>query len=217
MSTYTSWDEIENAIMNCRKCDLHKTRKNPVPGEGSKSAKIMFVGEAPGAVEDETGRPFVGPAGRLLTETMERLGLRRSEVYITNVLKCRPPENRDPREDEIEKCSPYLEAQIRLLKPRVVVALGRYAASWFLRRLGYEFSSILRNRGKVFRGVVCGIELSIVPTVHPAAALYNPRLRPYLESDIKLAIEELESVHRPGGRFRPKTLLDFISRGSSSV
>jgi DNA polymerase len=108
---------VHSEIVGCTKCELHKSRKNAVPGEGPADAKIMFVGEGPGQNEDELGRPFVGAAGRLLTELLESIGLSRSEVFITNIVKCRPPGNRAPRKPEIEACNPYLMSQIRLIKP----------------------------------------------------------------------------------------------------
>ncbi|RLG88128.1 MAG: uracil-DNA glycosylase [Thermoprotei archaeon] len=212
---FKSWSELEQAIINCRKCLLYKTRRNAVPGEGSKNAKLMFIGEAPGAVEDETGRPFVGAAGKLLTDTLEKFRLKRSEVYITNVIKCRPPGNRDPRDEEIENCSPYLESQILLIKPLVIVALGRFAAIWLLKRMGYHCQGIMKCRGRVYKGLLLGLEVSVIPTIHPAAALYNPRLRPIFESDLKLAIEEMALKERkiPSSKpkAKPKSLLDFIS------
>lgn len=215
---FSSWKELEQAIINCKKCLLHKTRKNAVPGEGSKNAKLMFIGEAPGAVEDETGRPFVGAAGKLLTETIEKFGLKRAEVYITNVIKCRPPSNRDPREEEIESCSPYLESQILLIKPSVIVALGRFAATWLLTRMGYHCQGIMKCRGKVYRGTLLGIEVNVIPTIHPAAALYNPRLRPLFESDLKLAIEKIISKEEKTitkiSKSKTRSLLDFISSSS---
>jgi DNA polymerase len=125
---------VHSEIVGCTKCELHKSRKNAVPGEGPADAKIMFVGEGPGQNEDELGRPFVGAAGRLLTELLESIGLSRSEVFITNIVKCRPPGNRAPRKPEIEACNPYLMSQIRLIKPRIVCALGTPAIATLLRR-----------------------------------------------------------------------------------
>src|SRR5881396_1192015 len=132
---------VHSEIIACTKCELHMSRKNAVPGEGPIDAKIMFVGEGPGQNEDEQGRPFVGAAGKLLTELLESIGIKRSDVFITNVVKCRPPSNRAPRKGEIETCNPYLMSQIRLVKPRIVCALGTPAIATLLgentRLLGY--------------------------------------------------------------------------------
>jgi len=120
--------EIAEQVRNCRKCDLWKTRKNAVPGEGNPHAEIMFVGEAPGENEDIEGKPFVGAAGKLLTKLItEVLGLKREDVFITNVVKCRPPQNRDPTEEEMTACSPYLRMQIDIIKPKLIVTLGRHS------------------------------------------------------------------------------------------
>lgn len=174
---------IEGKIKQCRKCRLWGTRTNAVPGEGPENAEIMFIGEAPGANEDRQGRPFVGAAGQLLTELLRKAGLSRDEVYITNVVKCRPPGNRDPRPDEIAACSPYLDAQIKIIKPRIIVTLGRHSTKYLLRKGGVNISGITRVRGKTFKIEIEGIPVTVVPTYHPAAALYNPRLKTILEKD----------------------------------
>jgi len=174
---------IEEEIKQCRKCRLWETRINAVPGEGPENAEVMFIGEAPGANEDRQGRPFVGAAGQLLTELLQKAGLSRDEVYITNVVKCRPPGNRDPRPDEIAACSPYLDAQIRVIKPKIIVTLGRHSTKYLLGKGGINVSGITRVRGKTFKIEIGGIPVTVVPTYHPAAALYNPRLRTVLEKD----------------------------------
>ena len=178
--------EIEDEIRSCKKCPLHLSRKNAVPGEGGISSGVMFVGEAPGYNEDIQGRPFVGAAGKLLTELIERvLGFKRSEVYITNVVKCRPPNNRDPEESEIEICSQYLERQIKAIRPSIVISLGRHSTLYFLSKAGVKARGIMSVRGKPYKVRVSGIPFTLFPTIHPAAALYNPNQRSIIEEDFK--------------------------------
>src|SRR5205807_880478 len=138
---------IHSEILECTKCELHKSRTNAVPGEGPYDAKIMFVGEGPGQNEDEQGRPFVGAAGKFLTELLESIGLKRSDVFITNIVKCRPPNNRAPRKSEIETCNPYLQSQIRLINPRILCALGTPAINTLIGvRLERCFSWMSKQR-----------------------------------------------------------------------
>jgi uracil-DNA glycosylase len=152
-------------VLVCPRCPLALTRTRAVPGEGPVDADILFVGEAPGYHEDAQGRPFVGPAGRFLDELLESIGLRRDQVYITNVVKCRPPKNRDPDPSEIGACVPYLERQIALLNPKLIVALGRFSmARWFPGK------SIMRIHGQAKR---VGDRM-VLPLIHPAAALHRP-------------------------------------------
>ncbi len=202
-------------IVNCRKCPLHRFRKNPVPGEGPLDAKIMFVGEAPGKTEDETGRPFVGAAGSLLTKLIEAAGLERNRVYITNIVKCRPPGNRDPTDEEVEACTPYLWRQVRIIRPRVIVALGRHAGRVLFRRAGLEWKTITAHHGRVYEAVIEGVPVKIIPTYHPAAALYKPPLRKVLEEDFRRAVAEAarEATGKPGKRgSAQKSLLDFLGK-----
>ncbi|MBT3941287.1 MAG: uracil-DNA glycosylase [Chloroflexi bacterium] len=172
----SSIDRIAAAVTSCTKCGLAGTRTHAVPGEGSDSPSIMFIGEGPGANEDQQGRPFIGRAGKLLDELLGVVPLRRSDVYITNVVKCRPPDNRDPLPEEVRACWPYLEAQIRLLKPHVIATLGRHAMNRFLpgTRISDE-----HGRATVWRDIV------VFPLYHPAAALRSTTLRQTLENDIR--------------------------------
>ena len=179
--------EIEEQIINCRKCPLWQKRRNAVPGEGNPSARVMFIGEAPGYQEDVEGRPFVGAAGKLLTSLIEDiLGLRREDVYITNVVKCRPPNNRDPKPDEIEACSPYLDRQISIIMPDIIVCLGRHSAKYILSKAGAKFKSILSIRGKINYLRVGEKEIRVIATIHPAAALYRPPWKKFLVEDFGL-------------------------------
>src|SRR5437588_4605392 len=156
---------IHSEILECTKCELHKSRTNAVPGEGPYDAKIMFVGEGPGQNEDEQDRPFVGAAGKFLTELLESIGLKRSDVFITNIVKSRPPNNRAPRKSEIETCNPYLKSQIRLINPRILCALGTLAITTLI---GAEYSASRFHGKSLTKG-----ELTIIPIYHPAAALYE--------------------------------------------
>lgn len=160
----------------CTKCALQYSRKKAVPGEGPANAEIMFIGEGPGFYENEQGRPFVGQAGKFLEELLAGIGLRREQVFIGNVVKCRPPSNRDPLPEELAACSDYLERQIQAINPRVIVTLGRYSMARFLPN-----AKISEVHGQAFQ--VKG--RTIVPMFHPAAALHQPSLRPMVERDFK--------------------------------
>ena len=177
---------IAKEIQKCTKCPLYKNRKNPVPGEGNPDSEIIFIGEAPGYHEDVQGRPFVGSAGKLLTELIEMIGLNRKNVFITNVVKCRPPTNRDPLKEEIDACKPYLFKQIEIIKPRIIVTLGRHSTLTILHHMGIKVHGISSVRGQIFKGELLGINVTVIPTYHPAAALYNPKLRRVLEEDFML-------------------------------
>jgi uracil-DNA glycosylase len=168
--------EVEEQILGCTYCDLSRTRTHAVPGSGNRTADIMFIGEAPGFHEDRNGEPFVGAAGKFLNEMLEAIDLDRSSVYITNVIKCRPPGNRDPLPDEIAACSGYIDRQIELIDPKVVVTLGRFSMSrWFPK----ERISRIHGRPKRFGNIV------VVPMYHPAAALHQGALRATIEADMK--------------------------------
>ncbi len=207
----SDWDELIKEIMSCKKCDLYKYRKNPVPGEGRLDADIMFIGEAPGAQEDEQGRPFVGAAGKLLTELIESIGLKREEVYITNVVKCRPPNNRDPTEEEIEACSPYLIRQIQLIKPKIIIALGRHAGRFLFTNAGLKWRNMTVMHGKVYDAELFGVKTKLLATYHPAAALYYPKLRPELEKDFTTIKKLYEEVVKGGQKKSRRTLLDYLN------
>jgi len=170
--------------MGCTKCELYKSRTRAVPGEGPHDAKVLFVGEGPGQNEDEQGRPFVGAAGKFLTELLESIGLKRSEVFITNIVKCRPPNNRAPRKGEIEACKSYLESQIRLINPRIICPLGTPAINTVI---GDEYSATKVHGKPIKQG-----ETIILPLYHPAAALYDNTLRDVLLQDFKILKDLLD-------------------------
>jgi uracil-DNA glycosylase family 4 len=166
--------QIADEIRVCTKCELHRTRTKSVPGEGPADARVMFIGEAPGWNEDQQGRPFVGAAGKFLEELLGIGGMKRDEVFITNVVKSRPPGNRDPLPDEIAACAPYLERQIEVIDPEVIVTLGRFSmARWFP---GERISRIHGQPKRVGRRL-------IVPMYHPAAALHQQTLKTTIQED----------------------------------
>ncbi len=211
------WSEVVEQIKACRACPLYKGRKNAVPGEGSLNAQVMFIGEAPGRREDETGRPFVGAAGKLLDELLDRAGLERSGVFITNVVKCRPPNNRDPKEEEVEACSKHTNKIIQIISPKIIVTLGNHPGKYVFEKLaGLEWHGVSRARGRVYSAKILGIEVKIIPTYHPAAALYNPRLRKRLESDFDLIGKEVNALKHPKPENiteKKKTILDYLKGG----
>ncbi len=181
---------IHSEILECTKCELHKSRTNAVPGEGPYDARIMFVGEGPGQNEDEQGRPFVGAAGKFLTELLESIGMKRSNVFITNIVKCRPPNNRAPRKPEIEACNPYLQSQIKLINPRIVCALGTPAITTLM---GDEYSASRFHGKPLTKGGV-----TLLPMYHPAATLYDASLKETLFHDfqiLKKLLENEEALH----------------------
>ncbi len=183
--------ELEERIKNCTKCPLSQYRTHAVPGDGPKDAKIMLVGEAPGRFEDMQGKPFVGAAGKLLTSILEEVGINRKDVFITNVVKCRPPNNRDPTDEEIAKCSPYLDLQISLIRPKLIIALGRHSGKYLVDKFGGKFTKISAMHGKLFHFTTIFGDFYLMPTYHPAAAIYNKELRKSIVEDIKRAIQEV--------------------------
>ena len=179
-------DSISTEIIACRKCELCRTRKNPVPGEGSPNSQIMFIGEAPGYWEDTKGKPFVGAAGKFLDTLLAEAGLSRQTVFIANILKCRPPKNREPLPDEIQKCTPYLDSQIRIIQPRFIVTLGNYSTAYIFSKVMLPFNGITRTHGKTYETTILGMQTTIFPTFHPAAALYSGRYKELLQQDFQL-------------------------------
>ncbi len=173
-------------IRDCQKCDLHKTRKNFVFGYGNAQAEIMFVGEAPGRDEDEQGLPFVGVSGKLLDKIFEAIGLKRDDVYIANVIKCRPPNNRNPKPEEIAQCEPYLIKQIELIKPKVIVALGLFAANTLLK--SQASLSELRKEEHHYQGI------PLIVTYHPSALLRKPILKAESWKDFKKIRQFLNEI-----------------------
>jgi uracil-DNA glycosylase family 4 len=177
--------ELYEEIASCQRCILSESRKNAVPGEGPEDADIVFIGEGPGFHEDQQARPFVGAAGQFLEELLEGIGLRRESVYICNVIKCRPPGNRDPLPEEIEACKPFLERQIELISPRMIVTLGRFSMERYFP--GAKISQIHGQARKIQGIIYC-------PMYHPAAALHQPRWRQLVKDDMAKIPQLLEQV-----------------------
>lgn len=182
----TQLAKIAQRVASCELCPLCKKRTNTVPGQGNPSPELMFIGEGPGAKEDEQGLPFVGQSGNLLTKMIEAMGLDRDEVFITNIVKCRPPENRNPASEEMDACMPYLHEQIAILQPKVIVALGAVAVKGLLN-VSTGISK-LRGNWHSFQGI------DMMPTYHPAYLLRNPPMRKDVWNDLK---EVLRRIGKP--------------------
>jgi DNA polymerase len=167
--------ELYQELSNCHKCDIAKSRTKVVPGEGAENAEIMFIGEAPGWHEDHQGRPFVGPAGQFLDELLASIGLKRNDVYITNIIKTRPPDNRDPLPQEIMNCRPWLDRQLAIIKPKIIVTLGRYSMNMFFpgKSIGQIHGTSVRKNGVIYFAMY-----------HPAAALHQQSLRDTIKTDM---------------------------------
>ena len=181
----SDYEDLINRIRSCTLCTLSEKRTQAVPGEGALDAGIMFVGEGPGFYEDRDGRPFVGPAGKFLDELLQSIGLRRETVYITNMVKCRPPNNRDPLPGEVSACRPYLDSQMEMIAPEVIVTLGRHSFLKF-----FPSQSLTKARGRSQRWK----DLTVYPIYHPAAALHNPRLRSVIVEDFRRLPEVLRTA-----------------------
>ena len=179
-----SLDEITAELGECTRCILHSSRIHIVFGEGNPSARVVLVGEGPGREEDRVARPFVGPAGKLLDQMIAAMGWRRQEVYICNVIKCRPPRNRDPLPDEIELCGPFLRRQLRAIRPQAILAVGSFAAQFLLS--SQQPISRLRNQIYQFEGI------PVVPTYHPAYLLRNPLQKRQAWKDVQLLLSLIQ-------------------------
>ncbi|MDE1843108.1 MAG: uracil-DNA glycosylase [Thaumarchaeota archaeon] len=178
---------VRNMVVSCTNCELYKSRTHAVPGIGNEKSDIVFVGEAPGRNEDLQGKPFVGTAGQILSEALEYAGFSRDEVYITNVVKCRPPNNRQPQVEERSSCKPYLSKELEIIKPKIICILGNTAYNSLL-----DGSAITKNRGKVIKN---NDKLYFV-TIHPAAVIYNPSLRQVLKNDFVFLAGVLDKLRK---------------------
>jgi uracil-DNA glycosylase family 4 len=181
---------IASEVLVCTKCPLSETRRKAVPGEGNAKAEIMLIGEAPGRSEDFQGRPFVGSAGKFLEALLGEIGLSRADVFICNILKCRPPNNRPPKPLEVQTCTPYLDRQIKTIRPKLIVTLGSHSSAYIFSKFGLLFTSITEVHGKFFEAVVYGKRVKIFPSYHPAAALYNPQYKKQIIEDFKKLKQE---------------------------
>ncbi len=185
MSDAKNLEELAQRIRVCNDCPLSKSRTNAVPGEGPAGAQIMLIGEGPGYQEDRQGRPFVGPAGKFLDELLSSIGLKAEDVFIANMVKCRPPNNRDPLPAEITACSKYLDRQIELVNPKLVVTLGRFSLSKYFPR---EIISRVRGKARTVDG------RTVYPMMHPAAALHRQELRKVIEQDFRAIPDVLKGA-----------------------
>ncbi len=184
-------DNVVARIRVCRKCRLWQYAKNPVPGEGRLETSLMLIGEAPGRSEDLSGRPFVGSAGKLLDRLLSGIGLKREDVYISNIVKHRPPENRGPKADEVKACAPYLDRQIQIIKPKIIATVGKYSTRYILSKVNIGVDGLAAVRGQIYNEP--NLHIKIIPTFHPAAVLYNPAYMPDLEEDFQKIKTELEN------------------------
>jgi len=194
MNTEDTLAQIAKEVSVCTNCALHESRKKSVPGEGPANAEIMFIGEGPGFHENEQGRPFVGAAGKFLDQLLAQAGVTRSEVFIGNVVKCRPPENRDPLPDELSACDVYLERQIEAINPSIIVTLGRFSMGKYMQ--GAKISQIHGQMRKVG-------ERYVISMFHPAAALHQAALKPAILADFAKLPELLEEARAALGRSAP--------------
>ena len=181
-------NELKKEVEKCQRCPLYKTRTKMVFGTGPANAKLMIVSEAPGYWEDQKGEPFVGAAGKVLDELLDSAGIKRKEVYIANLLKCRPPENRDPQPEEIKACAPFLERQIEIIKPKIICPLGRYSMKFLMEKFGLkdQIEGISKIHGRLFESKSLFQSITIIPFYHPAVATYNPNMKKILEKDFKI-------------------------------
>jgi len=181
--------ELNNVISNCRKCDLHKTRTNTVPGDGNENSDIFFIGEAPGRNEDIQGKPFVGRAGKILEELLGSINLSRNDIFIGNILKCRPPKNRNPYSGEIETCTPYLDRQIDIINPKVIVPLGNFATQYIFEKFNLSKEKISKVHGKKFEIETVSGKIIIFPVFHPAVVTYNKNKMALMKDDFQKILD----------------------------
>jgi len=184
-------DVIAAEVVVCRKCRLWKTRKNAVPGEGDPNSQIMFIGEASGYWEDVKGKPFVGAAGNFLDTLLSEANLSRQNVFIGNIVKCRPPKNREPQPNEINTCTPYLERQIQTIQPKIIVTLGNYSTSYVFSKANIPFNGITQAHGEFHKISILDMRVTVFPTFHPAASLYSARYKERLIQDFRTLKHEL--------------------------
>lgn len=185
MSAEEVLQQVAAQVTVCEKCELHHSRKNAVPGEGPPNAEMMFIGEGPGFHENEQGRPFVGAAGRFLEELLASISMTREQVFIANVVKCRPPGNRDPQAEELQACSDYLDRQIQAINPKVIITLGRFSLQRYLpnAKISQVHGQAVRVKGRL-----------VYPMYHPAAALHQPSLRSVVEADFAGLLEAMNQA-----------------------
>jgi len=186
--------DLSETIHSCQKCELGSTRTHAVVGSGSLDAEVMFIGEAPGFHEDQKGIPFVGRAGNILSSLLDHIGMKREDIYIANILKCRPPKNRNPLKDEVEKCTSYLDAQIEIIQPSILVPLGNFSYRYLFSTYGLPINKISQDHGKIFtKNTILGT-LMVMPMYHPAVATYNPNKIDVLMKDFEILKQNIRKI-----------------------
>lgn len=185
--------DIKNQVLKCKRCQLYETKTKYVFGAGDENADIMFIGEAPGAQEDKEGIPFIGRAGKILDELLSLINLNRGDIFICNILKCRSPQNRNPKPNEIESCKGYLNAQIDAIKPKLICSLGNFATEFIFKKyeIKTEEKRISKHHGKIYTIMTLTGKKKIIPLYHPAVAMYTPEMKEVLLKDIKVLQDEL--------------------------
>jgi len=192
-----NFEKLKQEILNCKKCELWKIRTNSVVGEGSQDTDIIFIGEAPGFNEDKKGKPFIGQAGKIFDELLNSINLKREDIYITNILKCHPPQNRNPTQEEIKSCSIHLNNQIELIKPKIICCLGNFATDYIFKKfnLKEKIQGISKIHGEIFTiSTLTGV-IKIIPLYHPAVATYNSNMLETLKKDFKILKNELNNFN----------------------
>ncbi|MBN2065711.1 MAG: uracil-DNA glycosylase [Candidatus Thermoplasmatota archaeon] len=185
MAMQQEMEAITKSVMTCTRCELYKTRTHAVAGEGTITSPLLFIGEAPGHHEDMQGKPFVGKAGNILDELLASIGLNRHDIYITNILKCRPPQNRNPLKSEISACSIYLEKQLECIQPKILVPLGNFATAYLFEKFGLHFTRISDVCGKLYRVTTLSGTTTIAPLYHPAVVTYDSSKKAQLLKDME--------------------------------
>ena len=190
-----NFNQLKNQYLKCEKCpELVKYRIQVVFGSGNPKSKILFIGEAPGYHEDKQGKPFVGRAGTILTNLLAQIGIKREEVFIANILKCRPPENRNPFQQEITHCTTYLDKQIEIIEPKIIIPLGNFSYQYLFKKYNIPINKISDDHGKIYRKQTIIGELMFIPMYHPAVATYNPNKIEILQKDfekLKTCLDQL--------------------------
>ncbi len=184
---------LEKKVKICKLCPLHKSRKHAIFGEGSFKAKIMIIGESPGSLEDHLGKIFIGKAGKKLDYFLKKANLKRDKIFITNLVKCHPLRNRDPKIFEIQTCSKYLDMQIDLIKPKIIITLGRFASRYIFKKFNLSFSKIFKLHGKIFDVSINNRVIKLIPMYHVAYCLYNAKMTMILEKDFLKISSQLKA------------------------
>jgi len=199
MNKQEKMNKLKIEIEHCKKCDLWKSRNNFVLGEGSLDTNILFIGEAPGYWEDQKSKPFVGRSGKVLDEILDSIGLKRRDIYIANIIKCRPPNNRNPLSDEIKTCTSHLDKQIAIIQPKIIATLGNFALEYIFKKFGLKQDKIGKIHGNIFDVTNLTTVRKVIPLYHPATVTYNSNMKDILIEDFKLIGKELKTIEQTNG------------------